>query len=116
MNAQAESFRKFFNNFWKHYHCYDVDSWQKLFEECGLSVTQSRGYDPKGSCLLNDLLVPFCFPSFLSRKFFKRWFLIPGLHRFYAPFLSYCFEKRVLSRLDQDKDGGLVFFELKKHL
>jgi ubiquinone/menaquinone biosynthesis C-methylase UbiE len=116
MNSQAEGFRKFFNNFWKHYHYYNIESWKKLFEECGLIVTQSREYNPKGSCLLNDLLVPLCFPSFLSRKFLKRWFLVPGLRRFYAPFLSYYFEKRIFSQLSQNKDGGLVFFELKKHL
>ena len=115
MRTQAEGFRRSFNSFWKHYHCYNIEGWQKLFEECGLSVMRSREYNPKGSCLLNDLLVPFSFPSFLARKFLKRWFLFPNIRRFYSPILSDYFEKRILSQLKEDKDGGLVFFELKKN-
>ena len=38
----AQQFGRFFNRFWKHYHCYDEAGWQKLFKECGWAVVQKR--------------------------------------------------------------------------
>ena len=84
----ARRFGRFYNHFWKHYHCYDAAGWQKLFNECGWTVAQKREYDPKTTCLIFDLLVPFSLPSFFSRKFLKRWFLFPIFRRWYSPVLA----------------------------
>ncbi len=45
----SEKYRRFFNKFWKHYHYYDMDGWNKLFEDNGFIVVKSHGYCPKRS-------------------------------------------------------------------
>ena len=110
----AKSFTRFFNRFWKHYHCHDRAGWSRLFEEHGLRVSDCREYDPKISCLLNDSLIPLGFFSFLSRKFFQRWFLIPPLRRLAAPLLTIVFYPWIARNIEDGQQGGLIFFELQK--
>jgi ubiquinone/menaquinone biosynthesis C-methylase UbiE len=110
----AQRFGRFYNRFWRHYHCYDAAGWQKLFNECGWAAVQQREYDPKTTCLIFDSLVPLSLPSFLSRKFLNRWFLFPFIRQWYSPGLAAFFGPLIEKHLSNTKNGGLIFFELRK--
>ncbi len=114
LKRAAARFSIFFNGFWSHYHYYDRAGWKKLFQDCGWRIVQCREYDPKSQCLLHDGLVLLSVPSFLSRKFLKRWFFFPGLRRLYTPILAALFRPLILRRLPLSNQGGLIFFELRK--
>ena len=114
LRTLAENFRILFNRFWKHYHYYDRAGWEGIFTKNGFKIVQYREYNPKFNCLLNDALVPLSIGSFLSRKFLNRWFVFPHLRRFYTPALDALFSPMVDQGLAIKKQGGLIFFELRK--
>ena len=68
LNRLAESFRKFFNNFWKHYHFYSREEWIKLFEENGFKVQNVIEYGAKKDCLFNDFMAPFSILNYVVKK------------------------------------------------
>ena len=41
LNGLAARFRKWFNSFWRHYHCYPLEKWQVLMQEAGFEVVES---------------------------------------------------------------------------
>lgn len=108
----AAAFRKFYNGFWKHFHYYDEKGWTELFERNGFSVTLSFRYGTKSACLLNDFFVPFTLPAFIIKKLFNRWTLFPGIRTvLMKPLVSIISDSRKNMNV---KNGGLVFFHLKK--
>lgn len=106
-------FRSFFNKFWAHYHAYSVQEWTELFENAGFEVESVREYNSKRSCVTNDILAYFALSSFLSRKFLKRWFVVPRLRAAISPMLSAIW-KGQLDAPDRTGPSGLVFFALRK--
>jgi len=112
LSGLAERYRLFFNKFWKHYHFHDREGWIELFRKTGFKVIESHEYCCKDTCLLDDALIPFAFPSFLTKKIFNRWFLFEGVRGICAYFLYF-----ILKGVVQEKDiqnGGLIFFALGK--
>lgn len=111
----AKRFQKFYNGFWVHHHAYSVEGWTKLFSENGFRVTEHRVYASKKACLVNDILAYLALPSFLARKFFKRWFIFPRLRYLISGFLTPFWKPFLKSeaKLPIEK-GGLIFFELQK--
>jgi SAM-dependent methyltransferase len=113
LHALDEKFRRFYNRFWVHYHCYTPQRWSSLISEAGFSIQTIRAYDPKDVCTLNDLLVPFGILGFVLKRAANRWTLFPGLRnlifRPIAPIV-----RRLLQGADQSEDGGLVFIAASK--
>lgn len=109
----ASSYRRLYNSFWKHYHCYSLEGWVEMGRAQGFQVVEAYTYATPQMCRLNDFLVPFALPSFLVKKLFRRWVLSPRLRRFLW--------QRMATRLDpfvkrsrRCERGGLVFLDLQK--
>lgn len=113
-DGAAESFRRFFNSFWRHYHFHTPDGWRVLFERCGFRVVESRQYCPRSIGLLNDALAPLSIPSLVVKKLLNRWFLFPSLRAAVgAPLLARVFGGVV--RTDPgESQGGIIFFRLER--
>lgn len=114
LKGLAKRFQKFYNNFWRHYHDYDVATWQKLFENNGFKVVQVQEYNPRKTCLLNDALVPFSFFSLVVKKITNKWFLVPPLRKIGAWIWYKMLNNTLKSNLNNTYKSGLVFFELRK--
>lgn len=113
LNKAAAKYRKFFNNFWRHYHYYDIPGWKKILAKNGFEVVQSQQYCGKNIALLNDFLAPFCLLSFISKKILNRWYVSRFLRSLIAPlyYSLFCSKLKIDKYLDT---GGIVFFHLKK--
>ena len=114
LRGPAVRYQKFFNSFWKLYHCYPLEQWTALACRCGFELSEAFNFSPRRNNLLKNLLVPFSLPSFLIKKTLNKWVLWPSLRRkilypFY-PVLKrlYLFEEISAPR------GGLVFMSLEK--
>lgn len=112
LKNQASAFRIFYNRFWKHYHFYDEAGWKKLFEKNGFMVVSSVQYGTISSCLINDLLTPLSLPALFIKKTVNRWTLLPGLRAAFMKPVELVF--RNTSKNTRIKNGGLIFFHLKK--
>ena len=112
MDRSARKYRKFYNRFWKHYHCYSVDQWQALAERCGFEVKECFSYNSAGMCLLNDLLAPCGAMGIINKKLFNRWTLLPKIR--YAVFypLAGLIKKILISHAGKTARGGLVYLHL----
>lgn len=114
LNSLAEKFRKFFNRFWRHYHCYDKKQWENIFRKNGFKVVNSFEYGSRKFCTINDFLSPFCLISFITKKITNKWFLFPLLEKMLSNIKYLVFKKMVgLSEINIS-EGGLIFFQLKK--
>jgi len=106
-------FRKFFNNFWAHYHFYTPAQWAKLVEQSGFDVEEVYSYAPKRVCMLNNFLVPFSIPSLFTKKLLNHWTLLPKARRaLLSPVVA--FGHALLHNAERCEDGGLVFISLRK--
>lgn len=113
LKGAAKWYKGFFNNFWAHYHFYDVDGWYKMLTSCGFEIVESRQYCTKTQGTFNDLMAPFSLLSFVQKKFFNKWFVIPQMRKISASALAVLF--RGLSNPPAQTDrGGIVFFHLRK--
>ena len=114
LNSQQDKFNKFYNQFWQHYNCYEVDGWKKLFEECGYKVADYKEYNPLGHASLNDIMVPLALPSFVTRKYLKRWFLFPGLRLALSPLIHMLLYPVYTLVKNSKGRNTLIFFHLTK--
>jgi SAM-dependent methyltransferase len=106
-------FRKFFNNFWRHYHYYPLDGWKDLARRCGFEVIDGYTYNPKRTAILDDFLVPFSLVGFVLKKLTNRWTILPSVRRvLMIPF--YLIAKPLLHGAERAERGGLVFVALTK--
>ncbi|MBU1152821.1 class I SAM-dependent methyltransferase [bacterium] len=113
LNNLAERYRKFFNKFWKHFNCHKKEDWEKIFRDSGFEVIDSKEYDSKSICLINDFLAPFAFLSFIMKRMTGRWIMSPNLRKIYIyPF--YLIAKGLIRRYESGNTGGIIFFSLKK--
>jgi hypothetical protein len=62
---------------------------------------------------MNDLLVPFSVPEYLTKKFLNRWTLFPALRRIILAPIAYL-GNLVLRGAERCETGGLVFLSLRK--
>ena len=109
----ARRYRKFFNRFWKHFHSHNRDDWARIFTDAGFEVVGSEEYCSKTICLLNDLLAPFAFLSFVTKKIVNRWTICPGARAIYMyPF--YLIARYVTRKHEVGDKRGMIFFSLRK--
>lgn len=109
----AKIYKKFFNNFWRHYHAYSLADWAKQAEKNGFVVKEIFSYDGKNLCLMNDLLAPFSIVSFCLKKITNRWSMLPKI-RYLAFSPLAILLKPWLEKNQRLKEGGLVFIALTK--
>ena len=113
LRGLAESYRVFFNGFWKHYHYHDREGWARLFGGCGFEVLASQEYCPRTVAVLDDASAPLALPSFVAKKTLNRWFFVPALRRVSSAFLDPLFRPFVNVRPGEDA-GGIIFFSLRR--
>lgn len=113
LKGLQQRFRAFFNRFWAHYHFYTPARWREIAAAAGFEVVEVRGYAPRCACLMNDLLVPFSVPEYITKKFLNRWTLFPGLRRIILAPIAYL-GTRILRGAERSETGGLVFLSLRK--
>lgn len=109
-----KKYMSFYNNFWRHYHCYTLEGWYKVLEKNGFKVVKHKEYNRGPLACLHDAFAPVALPSFFARKYLHRWFFFPQLRKITAPFLYLMFSPLV-NRLEKSKGRNtLVFFQLAK--
>jgi SAM-dependent methyltransferase len=113
LGSAARSYAGWFNKFWRHFHAYPVAGWTQLFERHGFTVKEQIEYCPRTIGVLDDALAPLCLPNFVAKKSLNRWFVWPGLRTLsaYVPYLMFRNYAKVQPGI---RDGGLVFFALRK--
>lgn len=113
LNSVAEKYRMFFNKFWQHFHYYDINGWEEIFRGNNLIIVDVKQYCPAKVCLLNDFFAPFSIFRLFIKKLFNRWYIFKPLISAGAV-IKYIFCKSIVN-IDKDiKNGGIVFFHLKK--
>jgi ubiquinone/menaquinone biosynthesis C-methylase UbiE len=108
------AFRRWYNNFWKHYHCYSPGKWETILKEVGFSVVKKTEFASKNTCTFNDILIISAIPSFFFKKMFGRWIFSSKVRKLYMPALEKFFHL-FLKNLEPGQKGGLIFFVLKKN-
>ena len=116
MNSLAARYRKFFNNFWRHYHFYDKAGWQAMFERNGFNLINSIDYSNKRTTKLNLFLAPFSAIPFVAKKLLNRWFISSATRYPFAKFNAKLFKGVLQSDINSmnSSKGGIIFFHLKK--
>lgn len=109
----SQRYRESYNSFWRHYHCHSPEEWADVARRGGFEVVDRYTYNPRGICLINDLLVPLSAPGLAIKKITNRWTLVPALRRVYT-YPIYLAMRNLLERGTRAKDGGLVFLSLRK--
>jgi SAM-dependent methyltransferase len=113
MARTSMRFRKWFNNFWRHYHYYSVDGWTQLLRSSGFEVEEAFTYNPRRNCLLNDFLVPFGALAKLTKASLNHWTLFPKARKMIFRSFGSRIENLIVGA-ERATDGGLVFLVAKK--
>jgi SAM-dependent methyltransferase len=113
LDTLARRFQRFFNRFWRHYHCHSVADWKTLAEQMGFVVVDAFSYASRWTCLVNDVLAGMAFPRFVLKRLFNRWVLAPRLRSFLMSPVCRVANGR-LTGGGRDDEGGLVFVALTK--
>ncbi|MEH6949942.1 class I SAM-dependent methyltransferase [Nitrobacter sp. NHB1] len=103
----------FHNRFWQHYNVHSRTEWRELFATAGFQVDDERLYASPNFSSFYDLLMPFALPSIAAKRLFGRWFLLPGLRRYYAG-LVYGLIVGIYRRFKREAGSSLVFYALRK--
>lgn len=109
----AAGYRRRYNRFWKHYHCYPLDTWKALARRAGFEVLEAFPYAPPRICTLNDLLVLSAFPAFVSKRMTGRWVWSPSIRRVMLGLVN-GYVRRILDGAERADDGGLIFLRLRR--
>lgn len=113
LSSLEKNWRRFFNRFWAHYHCYTPEGWSNLGKSAGFEVVDAFTYNPKRVCLINTILTPVGLPAMIIKKLFNRWVLLPALRRILLfPIRSWI--SKIAKNAGKCDAGGLVFVALKK--
>jgi len=100
----AEKYRKIFNKFWKHIHYHKQEEWKKIFENSGFEAIDFKEYDSKVMCLIHNFLVPFAFPSFVTKKITNRWVISRSLRQIYI-FPLYLIARGLIKKFERSKNA-----------
>jgi SAM-dependent methyltransferase len=112
-NRLESRYGNFHNRFWQHYNVHSRAEWRELFTAAGFQVDDERLYASPNFSSFYDLLMPFALPSIAAKRLFGRWFLLPGLRRYYAG-LIYGLIVGIHRRFKREPGSSLVFYALRK--
>lgn len=113
LGRAAEAYRRRFNAFWRHYHCYAPQEWKALLERSGFETVEMVEYASRRVCIFLGGVVLLAGPSVLLKKLLNRWVLWPQLRLPMASLLSRILRDHVQSGCSR---GGLVFLRAVKSL
>ncbi|CAL7963082.1 conserved hypothetical protein [Gammaproteobacteria bacterium] len=109
----AKQYARFFNKFWRHYHCYDYNGWQEVVERNGFKIKNAQNYATKQICIFNDLCAPFSFFTFITKKTCNRWFVFKKLRMITSTLLYNLFSGLLKTDINVS-NTGLIFLEVVK--
>lgn len=109
----ADKYNNGFNKFWNHFHYYDREGWERIFEKNGFKTDKIIEYGTSTDCIINDALVPFSFPSFVVKKLANKFFISKRFRKLYSPMINSVLEKRIKIHPGLS-NGGLIFLSLRK--
>lgn len=66
--SAAMIYGNFFNRVFKHHNLYDETKWKQVLQKHGFCLTSYTYYNPKLITRIHELLVPFAFPSIITKK------------------------------------------------
>lgn len=73
----ANFYEKIVNKVFNHHNVFSKSIWEKKLNKAGFKIKQSFYYLPKEVVTLNDLLYPMAFSSFVTKKLWGRWSILP---------------------------------------
>jgi len=107
----AISYQHFFNRISCHYHPDPVSKWEERLESAGFEIIKSWNYFPKTSLKILEWGHLFGIPSWISKKIFGKWILIPSRWNLWV--VSVWLKGHYL--MDQESpEGAYTFFISKK--
>ncbi len=113
LNHLAERFRCFFNRFWKHYHFYDREGWEKIIRESGFKVVECQEYSFKDTCVMYHSLIPLSFFSMVLKKLKNKWIYSKFIRKTYIGPIYRVLDS-LIKKLEHGDKGGIIFFSLRK--
>jgi ubiquinone/menaquinone biosynthesis C-methylase UbiE len=108
-------FNVFYNKFWRHYNCYELEKWIEVFNEAGFKVVSYTEYNSMALATFHDICVPFAFSSFLARKYLERWFFFPKVRFLFSHLLYILITPLIKVLKGGNKQPTLIFFHLKRN-
>ncbi len=109
----AARYRRFHNDFWRHYHYYSLEGWIDVVQRCGFTVREAFAFNSRANCLLNDALAPLGLPGAIIKRRTGRWVLCPPLRARLMKAVACVLQNRI-DRSGPCRRGGLVFMALGK--
>ena len=109
----ARRYRRFYNNFWKHFHYYPLEGWIDMFTTCGFEVQAAFTFNPRVSCLLYDMFTVLGLPAKIVKQLTGRWTLIPQMRALLMKPVAQILHHRIRTS-GACLEGGLVFMALTK--
>ena len=107
----AKSYQHFFNKISRHYHPDPISKWEERLGSVGFEIIKSWNYFPKASLKILEWGHLFGIPSWLSKKIFGKWILIPSKWNLWV--VSVWLKRHYL--LEQESpEGAYTFFISKK--
>lgn len=110
----SRKFRKNYNKFWRHYHCYPREIWAGIFEKHGFRVQETFEYGSRNQCFYNDIFSLLAVFPYVCKKIFNRWFISTTIRKVTGIFLYNKFNCLSKLLVCPGGQGGLIFFELRK--
>jgi len=111
--SMQNSYRKYFNYFWKHYHCYGADKWINIFEKNGFKFMSATGYGSREQCMFKNLMIIFTLPNYIAKKLLNRYYICPSLRKYLSAIIANLIYKKAMIE-PLVKDGGLIFLAFTK--
>ena len=107
----AKSYQQYFNKISQHYHPDPISKWEERLRSVGFEIIKSWNYFPKTSLKILEWGHLFGIPSWLSKKIFGKWILVPYKWNLWV--VSVWLKRHYL--LDQESpEGAYTFFISKK--
>ena len=95
-----------------HVHQYSNKEWTGLLESIGFEIELVRLLIPAAAVRIFDLGIYSAYRSYINRLLFRRWVIVPGIRKWWAPRLF-----RVTKHLLEDNEdlgGGLMIVGVKR--
>jgi len=110
LTGPARSYRRFFNQISRHYHCDSYGIWKQRLEKFGFEIEDSWDYFPPRALQVLEWGHLFGIPSWFSKLIFNKWILAP------APWNLLLTNRIVRTHYDQDprSDLGVYSFYITR--
>lgn len=87
LGIAARAYGRFVNRMFSHAHVYSETGWARVFQDAGFDTPQTRSIMPGRVVSVFDLGMYPAYYSYLVRKTFGKWILVPGTRGFWVPLI-----------------------------